>query len=85
MSPHVDPELNSIRESPERGDSIVILIGVSGEKEPVINEVQRQGGELLDSLPYGGLRVDVPEPAVNELCATSGIRSIEARHQVTTQ
>lgn len=85
MSPHVDPELNSVRESPERGDSVVILIGVSGEKESVIDEVQNHGGELLASLPYGGLRVDVPESAVEDLCAVSGIRSVEARHQVTTQ
>lgn len=85
MPRHIDREIEEIRDSPATGDSVTILLGVENEKEPIIDSITEIGGEIRADLPYGGLRVEIPQDALDDVCALAGLRSVEATHQLTPQ
>jgi hypothetical protein len=35
------------------------------------------GGTIEERMPYGGVRVSIPEPRVTDLCSLSGLDSVE--------
>lgn len=80
MPEYVDPAVERLRES-DSDDSVTILLGVSDEREAIADRVERAGATVEDSLDRVTLRVTAPESAVDDLCTTEGITSIELERE----
>jgi hypothetical protein len=85
MPSHVDQRIQDMRDKPTEGQSVSVLLGVSGEKDIVADQVSELGGTVDADLPYGTLRVTVPETTLSRICSIESLQSIEARYQVQPQ
>lgn len=77
MTPHIHPDVEDIRDSPEEGESVrLAIVPDEGESSSVAGNVESLGGEVHEVLPSGTLSATVKEQRVDELCETEGIMSI---------
>ena len=84
MPQHVDQEIRAICESPSKGRSETVLLGVA-EGESVVDRIESLGGEIERDLPYGGLRVRVSQPSLKQLCEMDELISIELPRELEPQ
>lgn len=76
MPEYVDPDVDALRES-KSPTEVTLLLGVSGDRDAVIAQVEQAGATVDDTLGRATLRVTAPESAVDTLCTLEGVKSIE--------
>lgn len=76
MPEHIDADVSSLRDS--TGDEETrILLGVSGDRDALITQVENVGGIVEGKLGQATLRVTAPESAIDDICELEGLKSIE--------
>ncbi|MEE6210879.1 hypothetical protein U3A55_12040 [Salarchaeum sp. III] len=77
MPRYVHRKVAEIRENPERGEEIRLLVGVRGATQDVVERVRELNGEVVEELPFDSLVVVLSEPQVDSLCNTPSVESVE--------
>lgn len=80
MPEYVDPKVETLRES-ESPTEVTLLLGVSGDHDTVVEQVEQAGATVEDTLGRATLRLTAPESVVNSLCNIDGVKSIELERE----
>jgi hypothetical protein len=80
MPEYVDPQVETLRGS-ESSTEVTLLLGISGDHDTVIEQVEQANATVDDTLGRATLRVTVPEAAVDSLCDLEGVKSIELERE----
>lgn len=76
MPEYIDADVSSLRDS--TGDEeTTLLLGVSGDRDALITQVEKVGGIVEEKLGQATLRVTAPESAIDDICELEGLKSIE--------
>lgn len=81
---YVDEAVHRLAESPREGESVLVAIGVTGDRTTVREHIDSLGGEVRKTLPYDTLRVEVPETGLEDLCSMPGLESVEMEREIRT-
>lgn len=76
MEPHLHPDVEEIRDSPERGEDVRLVLVVDKEHEQAVVGDIRDVGRIKETPSSGVIVVTVPQQAVRDLCLREDIRSI---------
>lgn len=77
MARYVQSEVADVRDHPEQGEQIRLLVGVRGSTSDVTQRVRELGGEVVEEIPFNSLVVALPEARVAEFCETPAVESVE--------
>lgn len=80
MPEYIDPQVEALRES-EGPTEVILLLGVSGDRNTVSRQVEQVGATVEDSLGRATLRVSAPGSVVDSLCTLDGVKSIELERE----
>lgn len=75
-----------MREDPIGGEEVVLVVTVESDGEKQLSAVEERiesvGGTVTERLQFGAFRVEITQERIEDLCALSGIESIETEHTV---
>lgn len=79
---YVSPVVRQIRDNPTAGADVTLRLVLStGDSDDptrrLAETIHDHGGRIDENLPYGSLKVTVPEPAVAVICTVDGIEAVE--------
>jgi len=76
---YVSRPVRAIRDDPVSDEFVTLAVTVAGEEgERAVREaVAHAGGDVTAERQFGTLEIDVPQPAVADLCDCRGIEAIE--------
>lgn len=83
MSRYIEQEVTDIIRNPEEGETVSLLLGVSGDMDSVQKQLQAVGAET-ERLPYDTLQVEIPEVKVGIICEMDDLKSIEVEGTIET-
>lgn len=79
---YVDNVIQSLRDDPRTGESVLVAVGVSGDPDAVAAAIEDIGGTVRKRLPYETIRVSIPERSLTALCRLDGVESVEAEQEI---
>jgi hypothetical protein len=82
MPQYVQKEVQAARENPDAEASAELIIGVDGSHHQVRQLVTENGGEIVEELPFDSLHVEVPEVALDAVCESLDVGSVEYNTRV---
>jgi hypothetical protein len=71
-------------ENPTPGATVTLVVGVDGETDETTLRERLPETEGVEPLPYDSFRVTVPESAVADICAITGVTRVETTNVVGT-
>ena len=76
MPEYIDAEVDALRSS-RSTDHMTLLLGVEGDRETLVEQVEQTDAHVDAELGRATLRVTAPELAIDTLCGLDGVTSIE--------
>jgi hypothetical protein len=76
MKTHLHPDVEEIRDSPERGEDARLVLVVDEDHEQAVADDVRDVGRVEETPSSGVIVVTLPQQAVRDLCLREDIRSI---------
>ncbi|MFB6159914.1 MAG: hypothetical protein ABEJ61_01920 [Haloferacaceae archaeon] len=82
--PYLSHPVRRIREEPVPDESVALVVELAdpADEGAVREAIADLGGRVTDDLRFADLRVELPQPAVDELCDRPGIARVETANAV---
>lgn len=72
-------------ESPTVGETVTLIVGVTGETSIAVEQISTVGGEVEEELPYESLAVSIDESDLESLCNLDVVESVEIEKEYGTR
>lgn len=72
-----DHEVEEILHSPQKGESVKIIVGYTGSLDSVKENIENYGGTIESELPYNSLIVNITERKIGGIVKIDSIESVE--------